>query len=507
MEDVPMNRIKTFIIKQDIFILAAGSLLLAFVGFRFNVPPAAWFAPVFLLRYFRHARGAGAILIGYLAMSISLGISMYGLIPAPPAVQILIGLVWWAMFVTPYLVDRFFYAHTGPVAGLFIFPGAYVLLEYILSVSPFSSLTSMAYSQFPFKGLMQIVSITGTGGVTFLITWFASLVNLLREENFSPRRARVPGIAFALILGVTLVAGNLRLAGQPERSVPIGSVTVSYDAYIDMWDFSVYIESGTDPARVPEMKKISSLTADALFRESESLARAGAKIILWSEINVFLFPDQEKAFTKRARDFARKEGVYLIAAAARLTPGTDMYENWAAAFTPAGEAAFTYLKSHPVFAEFGGEHAVRGNGRIPLLDTPYGRIAVAICYDMDFPRLIRQAGRGGADIILVPALDWKEISPYHSYVALVRGIENGVSVVRQTDQGMSLAGDYRGLVTASMDFFSAEKRVMLSHLPASGVRTLYPYAGDWIVWGILLFWGGYILLNTIVRRKNRERGL
>jgi hypothetical protein len=170
--------------------------------------------------------------------------------------------------------------------------------------------------------------------VTFLITWFASLVNLLREENFSPRRARVPGIAFALILGVTLVAGNLRLAGQPERSVPIGSVTVSYDAYIDMWDFSVYIESGTDPARVPEMKKISSLTADALFRESESLARAGAKIILWSEINVFLFPDQEKAFTKRARDFARKEGVYLIAAAARLTPGTDMYENWAAAFTP-----------------------------------------------------------------------------------------------------------------------------------------------------------------------------
>jgi apolipoprotein N-acyltransferase len=164
MEDVPMNRIKTFIIKQDIFILAAGSLLLAFVGFRLMYPLRPGSPRSFFSVIFDTPGEQGRFLSVTLPCQSPWGSACTGLIPAPPAVQILIGLVWGAMFVTPYLVDRFFYAHTGPVAGLFIFPGAYVLLEYILSVSPFSSLTSMAYSQFPFKGLMQIVSITGTGG-------------------------------------------------------------------------------------------------------------------------------------------------------------------------------------------------------------------------------------------------------------------------------------------------------------------------------------------------------
>jgi predicted amidohydrolase len=52
-------------------------------------------------------------------------------------------------------------------------------------------------------------------------------------------------------------------------------------------------------------------------------------------------------------------------------------------------------------------YSVDSAGVIPFADTPFGRIASAICFDMDFPGYIRQAGRKSVDIMLVPAYDTK----------------------------------------------------------------------------------------------------
>jgi apolipoprotein N-acyltransferase len=219
-----------------------------------------------------------------------------------------------------------------------------------------------------------------------------------------------------------------------------------------------------------------------------------------------VFAEDLPALTLRAARLAREHRVYLVMGVDVLYPGRDIFENLAIVLTPEGRIAITYRKSHPVFAEFGGERAVRGDGRIPFLDTPYGRFAVAICYDMDFPRLIRQAGKAGAGVLLVPALDWREISPYHSFVALFRGIENGCAVVRQTDHGMSLAADYQGTVVSGMDYFTAESRTMLFNIPAKGTATFYSLAGDWVVCGIMLFWLVQIplLLSDAVKKTGRH---
>ncbi len=490
----------------DIAWLGLGSLLLVFVGYRFNVPLAAWIAPVFLLRYIRRAEHPLHLVPALVFMAAALGVSMYGLVPVPPAAQIGIGFAWALMFITPYLADRLFYRRVGPKAGMFIFPSAYVLLEFILSVSPFSSLPSLAYTQFRFQGLIQLVSVTGIWGVTFLIAWFASLVNLLWEENFRLKALKRGALLFGIIMAITIAAGSLRVAlVRPGTTVPVGSVTVAHDNGRSVWkQFEGYIENGTPGDRVPEMTAMAGRVLDRLFEESRNLARAGARIILWSEYNVFVYRDDYEALTLRAGNFARENNVYLIMGVIVLTPGSDMVENSAVALTPYGRTAFTYRKSHPVFREFGGERALKGEGIVPFMDTPYGRVATVICYDMDFPRLVRQAGRGGADMLLVPALDWKEISPWHTYLALYRGIENGCSVVRQTDEGMSLAADYRGTVLAGMDFFTAENRVMISHVPVKGTGTLYPWVGDWLVYGIALAWAACIVARALSRlTKNK----
>ena len=66
-----------------------------------------------------------------------------------------------------------------------------------------------------------------------------------------------------------------------------------------------------------------------------------------------------------------------------------LFENKIIWIDPAGEIIAEYLKSRPV----PGEGCVSGSGKIPVLETPYGRIATTICFDMDFANLINQAGK------------------------------------------------------------------------------------------------------------------
>jgi apolipoprotein N-acyltransferase len=107
-----------------------------------------------------------------------------------------------------------------------------------------------------------------------------------------------------------------------------------------------------------------------------------------------------------------------------------------------------------------------GDGRIPTADTPYGRIASVICHDMDFPEHIRQVGRAGADVLIVPTGDWRAVGPTHSRMAECRAIENGVSMVRPARWGISSAVDAYGLTLATMDEFTAEQRVMVAPFAA-----------------------------------------
>ena len=58
----------------------------------------------------------------------------------------------------------------------------------------------------------------------------------------------------------------------------------------------------------------------------------------------------------------------------------------------------TYHKAHPVP---GIEADVKaGPYKLQWVDTPYGRIGAAICFDFNYPTFIRQAGKDGVDIML-----------------------------------------------------------------------------------------------------------
>jgi len=175
-------------------------------------------------------------------------------------------------------------------------------------------------------------------------------------------------------------------------------------------------------------------------------------------------------------------------------------ENKTLLIDPKGNVLDAYYKNVPVPLV---EPSVVGDGTIPVFDTPYGRLAPVICYDADHQTLIRQAGVAGADILLVPSGDWWHISPYHTYMAVMRGIENGFSVVRQVSGGLSIATDPRGNVLASMDFFKNEEKVNVAYVPTKGIRTIYSVIGDVFAW---LCIGGAFVIGLAANRSRKPKG-
>ena len=81
-------------------------------------------------------------------------------------------------------------------------------------------------------------------------------------------------------------------------------------------------------------------------------------------------------------------------------------------------------------------------------------MATAICFDADFPEFIRQAGQGAADLLIVPANEWKAIKSLHAQMAAFRAIENGVSLMRPAASGISSAVDPWGRVLGVADYFA-----------------------------------------------------
>lgn len=208
---------------------------------------------------------------------------------------------------------------------------------------------------------------------------------------------------------------------------------------------------------------------------------SGAKLIVWAGLNLLLFKEDEPLFLERAQRLAREHSLYLLMGMASVRIGAlRPLENKAVLVTPSGDIAFSHQKSRTAP---GWETRLSNpdDGRLPVVSTTYGRIGAAICFEMDFPQLIRQISEAEADVLLAPSNDWKAIKQVHAAMAVFRGVENGVTIVRATSTGISVAADPFGRLVAVTDSFSPGARVMVAQVPAARVRT-YGRVGDLFAW-------------------------
>jgi apolipoprotein N-acyltransferase len=352
--------------------------------------------------------------------------------------------------------------------------------------------------------LLQILSLTGLWGITFLIGWFAAISNWVWVEGLASAQARAAAWLYAGTITVVMLLGSARMTLFPpsSRTIRVASISKRNVAPEPSEAVSGRMFQGT--VRSEDMDEIQHWAAamdNDLLTRAEHEMRSGARIVFWGELNAPVFKEGEAAFVARGKDLAAKYQVYLGMALGVLHAGSaPSLENKLVLIEPNGQVAWEYNKVRPVPGT-DAELQIRGDGKLRVLDTQYGRLSSIICYDGDFPQLLAQAGALGTDMMLDPSKDWRAIDPWHTQMASFRAIEQGFNLIRQTSQGLSASFDYQGRQLAAMDHYLTTDYAMVSQVPTKGVRTMYSRFGDWFVW--LCLTGLAFLMVLSLRPRTR----
>jgi apolipoprotein N-acyltransferase len=471
--------------------LLAGAALFIFTGWRFNIPFAPWLAAILLIRFAREQKRWYTVLAVIPALGIASVLQLNGGWDFEPWIMYTVSLLRGSAFIAALFVDRALRRRLPVAASTLVFPSIVVIVDFLISLSPMGTGMTIGATQFGLPAIAQLASIGGIWSIELLLGWIAAVVATLWETGFDrSRTGRLAAVAAIVMVAVVgLGSARYALTRPASPTVRIGSVTMPHAR-----DYWTWIDQGTPRALVDGFAPELSALDDSLFQESSRAVAAGAKIVFWSEGDGVLTEDGEKAFMQRASDFARTNGVYFAPAVLVLRYGQGISDNKIVMFRPDGSLAYTYVKAMSWYP-------TGSDGVLKVVDTPYGRIGAAICFDMDFPGFIHRLGTMKADIVLVPAFDKERIRPYHTEVGLLRGIENGFSVVRQTNEGTSMAIDGSGRVLARQEFFETKDRLMLADVPTRRVPTLYATLGEWCAYASMLLGLGLVVWGIVSGRR------
>lgn len=436
--------------------------------------PLAWIAPVPMLIAAIGASRLGAFAYGAIAGVLSIALMISYLSDLGGIVTVLViaiskALIWGAM---AYAVRSA--AHLLPKwAALFVFPALMAGIDMLTAaLSPHSTAGALAYSQMDFIPAIQVASLGGAPAITFVVTLFASAIALLIAK-----RAISTALVSALIVGSTLGFGYWRIA-QPSPSNEAIDVTLL---------------AGDQFEGVPDDWRA---VWNAYTPQIERAADDGRHVIVLPEKIAHLEPGDRAAAIEQLGEIARRRDLLIVAGA---DDETDDGARFNRVFAFERTEWHTYDKRHMIpglESEFqpGTSDLMFENGGV--------RYGVAICKDMDFPDLAR--GYAGVDVMIVPAWDFDVDAWFHSRMAVLRGVENGYSIVRSARNGLLTVSDGYGRVTSQAP--SGPQTAYNVTAAARGLGpTLYSRIGDIFGWFTLAL-AGVLIGWTIWARRRAGQG-
>ncbi|EAU36634.1 hypothetical protein ATEG_03360 [Aspergillus terreus NIH2624] len=179
-------------------------------------------------------------------------------------------------------------------------------------------------------------------------------------------------------------------------------------------------------------------------------AQAGAKLIVLPEC--FNSPYGTQYFPKYAETLlpspptkeqspsfhalsaiAAEAKAYLVGGSIpELEPATNKYYNTSLVFSPTGALVGTHRKTHlfdidiPGKITFKESEVLSPGNQLTVVDLPeYGKIGLAICYDIRFPEAAMIAARRGAFMLVYPGAFNLTTGPLHwSLLARARAVDN-----------------------------------------------------------------------------------
>lgn len=431
---------------------------------------APWLALLLTLRFTRLTPARLGLPLGAAGWALAYCAGWAGVLPFEGweawAVPAMAGLIAFAPFAIDKALGRF-----APY-GLrwLVLPLAWVATEAAFRLAGAGTWGALAYSQHDVMPLMQGAAILGLAWPALVIASFASVANAVWD---SPPSALKPAMAYGAVLILTLGIGAARPLISGTSSTPVrmaGVVVDNRDAFKATWAPLSYGKVLDADALEQARPK-----ADALFirllQQTQAAADQGANMVVWSEGNALVPAVDEARQTARAQNMARNNRIWLFASMAVMTAGQSKAENVLLVIDDHGHIVDRYLKSHPT----PGEASIKGNGRMGWADTPWGRVAWAICYDFDYPELVAQGGRAEAALLIDPSWDSAGMTPLHTDMARARAIENGAALFRVVNDGTNLATDAYGRELARLHVAFGQDAVWTTDLPLRRLPVVYPW--------------------------------
>lgn len=486
-----------------------GLILLFFSGGDQPVWVAIWLAPMFILRFYRETGALKASLITLPFMVALELITDRGMTPFPSFKILLITTTYGvAISLLPYFLDHVMHRSLPSGLRTFLFPALAVSIPFILG--SYGSWGAKA-NGIEDLALLQLVSITGISGISFLFYWTAAVGNEIWEQRNNKRAVRYFAVPFLIVLVLVYSFGLIRLRRdyQPEKSINAAGIVSDPSLRGELMNaFTILVRNDPKkPADIEGVRESMKKRFDDLLSKSIAMADSGFEMAVWYEGAVVLFEEDEKSMIQLAAKKAKEKEIYLGISAAvyqnknrKNIPGIQpIFKNKLILISPKGNVEWEYSKSILVP---GMEAAICLPGdKIMKKSETEIKITGAICYEMDFPRFISQAAKIGADLILAPSNDWEEIKNTHTRMARLRAIENGVSLLRPANGGVSIAVDPYGRILSQVDNYTSKGAPLTAAIPIDPVPTVYALLGDYFNWLNLILSLACVTLGIIFRFK------
>ena len=369
-------------------------------------------------------------------------------------------------------------------------------------------------SQFRLTPLIQIASVTGVYGISFLIVWFSvslGCAGLKLAQKPGRYHSCLAEVIVPLLATLACVAGGFHRLAAPVGDAPILKMAL--------------VQPGIRQEMIFDPKE-DGARFEKLLRLSKAALASKPDVLVWPEASMPNF--SEENFAAIIGLISSNRAWFVFGADdVEIQPAETNFFNSAFLFDSSPKLAAKYQKRRLViFGEyipfsrwlpFLGRLIPIGNfaaGKrvVPfVVQGPRARMALLICFEDSFPHGALEGASDDTDFLLNLTNDgWFGHSAaqwQHAVNALFRAVENGMPLVRCTNNGLTCWVDEFGRLRGFLggqggDIYEAGFLPVEIPLRKPGENrrpTFYRHHGDWFGWGCV-GWSIWLVASSSRRR-------
>ncbi len=486
-------------VKRYRYLLAGSSGILLFCSFpTLNFFPLAWVALIpLLIALEAGASRKSSFLMGYISGLVFFAGLLLAIVLLYPYANIPTTLLGYSLLVgytALYFAVFAVLVHILPWRTGLLYPIAvasiWVSLEWIkgwlLTGFPWGNI---GYSQWNFVQGIQIASITGVYGISFIVVFFnAGIAKLIC--NIDRWRDQLITVIVPCLLTIVCITYGFVVIDRhdnTENSLKVALV----------------------PGNISQLEKWQRKNFPRIFAKYLNLSRKAASkkpdIIVWPETAVSgdVLSGKLPNYNKHFKDFQAQIGnIPMLIGATDLDAYNDLY-NRVISVSSNSEIVGKYAKMHlvpfgeyipladflPNFIQFQPYQHGKTLDTLPIVNAQQSKddnlkVGTSICFESAFPNHFRKFVKQGADVMGILTNDaWFTGTAFpelHLAMAPMRAVENRIAVFRCANGGYTCVVDKYGRINRPMvtpqtseEFINAEINLKNENL------TLYTRYGDW----------------------------